>query len=207
MKNAYGSLAVGLGCILAAVLIVLVAADVRAWPAALTAGDVQVRATPLRADPWREPSRIPFGVSRRLLGLGDDLEFRRAVRLFINTRPYVGNSPFLGNIRPVDAAKRRFRAIERGDGDPVRRSAAANFRAILTSEGGRFADTGYVRQALRLFRDAIRIDPRNEQPKFNLELLLDRTEGGGGPGSRGTGSPRVFQEVEGAASTAPGRGY
>jgi hypothetical protein len=207
MTSAYRALALGLGTLVLAGAVAVLADDVRRWPSALTSGDVQVRVTPLRPDPWRAPDRFPFRPGARILGVGDDLEYRRSVRLFINSRAYVGRSVGPGGrIRPVEAAKRRFRAIERGDDDPAIRSAAANFRGVLTFEGAGYVDTGFVRQTIRLFSDAIRIDASNDQAKFNLELMLDRSRPRRASGG-GSGAPRVFQEVEGSASTAPGRGY
>jgi hypothetical protein len=87
------------------------------------------------------------------------------------------------------------------------RSAAANLSAVLTYEFGGFLDLGRVRLAARSVRDAVRLDPRNEQAKFNLELLLERVPENPESESGGGGAGETTLDDAGASSTGPGRGY
>jgi len=210
MTRRNGALLLGFACLLAGGLVAVLADDVRRWPAAIRGGDVQVRVAARRPDPWRSTDRLPFRLGERLLGISADLEYRKTVRLFLTTRPNQsslsrGFQSTSDRTAPTRVAQRRLEAIARGDGDLSRRSAAANLRGVLMYETGQYGDSSYARQSIRRFREAIRIDPSNEQAKFNLELLLDRSliEN---PPSRGGGG-RDRSEAEGAGFTRPGRGY
>ena len=108
----------------------------------------------------------------------------------------------------LDEALVRLRRIERRDDDARRRSAAANFIGVLAAGMGEgpYA-SGYAPQLARAFAAAIRLDPTNDEAKFNLELVLARAtkpkrSSGGGAGSR-----RSHEETEGAGSTNAGAGY
>ena len=102
-------LAAGLGSIVLVVLILLVMANVHRWGGALTRGDARFIAAPpqlsatsgLPAPPparWKTPTGFTAGVAERLLGLRDDMAFRRALALYpIESRPllrciYAGNA-------------------------------------------------------------------------------------------------------------------
>ena len=200
-------LAAGLACLVAAAFTALLADDLRRWPAAVREGDVQLRLKPARGDPWHEPNRVPFRVAERVLDVDDDLEFRRALRMVVLTRPEFRGISGFGFIPPVDGAGRRFRAIAQGDGPLRDRSAAANFLGVMAYETGGLVDTGYARQALRYFTEAIRLDASNEEAKFNLELLLDRASLPPRSGSGGGSAGRGEIDAEGAGATDAGRGY
>jgi hypothetical protein len=197
----------GPACLLAAAALALLADDVRRWPAAVRAGDVQARVTPANGDPWRSTERIPLSAAERLLGIREDLAYRRGVRLFYLTQPRFRRRFGPSFVPPVDGARRRLREIQQAARDPETRSAAANLLAVLTYEFGGFLDLGRGRLATRYVRDAVRLDPRNEQAKFNLELLLDRSPEEQGSESGGGGAGETSLDDAGAASTPPGRGY
>jgi hypothetical protein len=203
----YLLLASGPACLLAAGALALLADDVRRWPATVRAGDVQARVAPARGDPWRSTERFPLGASERLLGVREDLAYRRAVRLFYLTQPRFRRRFGSGFVQPVDGARRRLRDIQLAARGREMRSAAANLLAVLTYEFGGFLDVGRGRLAARYIRDAIRLDPGNEQAKFNLELLLDRIPEGLESESGGGGAGETSLDDAGASSTPPGRGY
>ena len=203
----YVSLALGSACLAAAVLAAAFAHDVRSWSSALDDGDVQLRVDPARRDTWRADTWLPFSAAERALGIGDDLEFRSALRYFVLTRPRFGaRYRFGGFNRPVEAARQSMRRVRASDMEVRRRSAAANYLGVLTQEMMQYGDEGPFREALRHFRDAVRIDPTNEEAKFNFELLLQRTASPGNRGGGGGGG-REIREAEGAAGSRPGRGY
>jgi hypothetical protein len=64
-----------------AVSLVLLAADARAWRDSVRDDDVLFQLNPVRAA-WAPAQRAPFGLGRSALGVGDDVELRRAIRLF-----------------------------------------------------------------------------------------------------------------------------
>lgn len=203
----YLRLASGPACLLAAAALALLADDVRRWPGTVRAADVEARVTPARGDPWRSAERIPLSAAERLLGIREDLAYRRAVRLFYLTQPRFRRRFGSGFVVPVDGARRRLRELQLDARDPEMRSASVNLLAVLTYEFGGFLDLGRGRLAARYVRDAVRLDPRNEQAKFNLELLLERApENRESDSGGGTAGQKLLDDA-GASSTPPGRGY
>jgi hypothetical protein len=200
-------LASGPACLLAAAALALLADDVRRWPGAVRAGDVQARVAPALGDPWSSTERIPAGAAERLLGIREDLAYRRAVRLFYMTQPRFRRRFGPSFVVPVESARRRLREIQVEADERVMRSAAANLLAVVTYEFGGFLDIGRGRLATRYIRDAVRLDPRNEQAKFNLELLLERVPEDQQSDSGGGGAGETSLDDAGASSTPPGRGY
>ena len=200
------SLVAGLVCLLAAVPLALLAEDVRGLPTAMRAGDVQLRVRPAWQDPWPDSGRLPGRPAERLLGVDDDLEFRRALRFYVMTRGrYRARIP--GFVPPLDGARRRLRRVVKESDDPGQRAMASNYLGVLTYQTGGFVDENYVRRTLNFFRDAVRLDPANEQAKFNLELLLYRSRLLTNDGEGSIGRGRATIDVEGAGSSDPGRGY
>ncbi len=185
--------------------------DVRSWPGTLDSSDTRYRSSPNDTDLWRPRELAPWRVSRAVLGLDDDLAYRRAVqglRLGRLEGPGV-TDPNLSVLR--SDAQTRLVQIATADGEPSRRSDAANLAGVLAlvslvaEEQDRAILLG---SAIRSFRRAIALDPANEDAKYNLELSLQRgrelqlSEAAGGkdpaPGGRGS---------RGAGTGDPGSGY
>jgi hypothetical protein len=183
-----------------AVLVALLAADVRGWQRTFaTAG----------SDPAVPPVRIPWNLAGRLLGVGDDVRARRAIRQFEQT---VSASARLDNALGVTGARARaeteLAAVARGSG--TRSSQAGTLLGILAfgdlaRGGGR--DPSQAETAIADFENAVRADPSDGIAKFDLELVLRllaargvRTgvTSGGGAGSTGH---------QGAGGGTPGSGY
>ena len=187
-----------------AVLVALLAADVRGWQLTFaTAGSdpAQRGLTP--------SARVPWNLAGRLLGVGDDVQARRAIRQFEQT---VSASARLDNALGVTGARARAEtelgAVARGNG--ARSSQAGTLLGILAfgdlaRGGGR--DPSQAQTAIADFENAVRADPSDEIAKFDLELVLRllaargvRTgvTSGGGAGSTGH---------QGAGGGTPGKGY
>jgi hypothetical protein len=199
-------LAAGALCIALSVVAALFAADVRAWEKTFREGDLLYRSHPTGAKPWVGEDRLPFAPARRLLAVDDDVQFRRAIRLFdISTMERLGG--FGSPPRPVAPARRLLRRIESGHDDPRMRARAGNFLGVLAYERGAFLDEAFGRQALRHFRRAALTDPANEEAKFNLELMMYTSPEDPSTGESGGGSGRAAPDSGGASSTPPGRGY
>ncbi|TMK66933.1 MAG: hypothetical protein E6G60_01855 [Actinobacteria bacterium] len=211
-------LGTGLVSLVLAVLILLVMANVHRWDGAITRGDARFAAAPpdvsqnsgLPAPPparWKVPTGFTADVAERLLGLRDDMAFRRALSLYraVNPNP---NEQLQYNEDPELPAKRiraqqALTAVAKNDPDPRIRSRATNMLGILARTGPTPVDPNEQRNqiltTIGLFKSAIKLDPDNADAKLNLELVLQdpQTEQfvSGGPGGNpdagkqgGTGS-------------------
>jgi len=200
---AVACLAIGVGAL-------LLALDVARLRAALADDDVRFRSTP-EATLWAPGEVVPGGAARALLDVDDDVVLRRAVRGVRLSHP---ESPGFSDpsyvVNRNEATAWLIDIVQRDD-DHSRRSAAANLLGVLS-----FADAiaDYENRAKLLeaaggrFRQAVSLDPANEDAKLNLELTLSRTrefelsEAGGGtdpsPGGRG---------ARGAGAGDAGTGY
>ena len=190
----------------AAVLVALLAADVRAWPGGVTGGDAVYAATPGRAT-WTPSTRLG-GLAEGLLGVRDDVSQRRALQLYSVA---IGLHQRLDNALDVQTARAQALtalAAAARDPDPHQASQARTLLGILTF--GASASGGAQNQvdaAIADFTDAIRADPADVFAKFDLELLLRLTAAHGtriGPGqSNGPGATGHH----GAGGGVPGNGY
>ena len=194
----------------AGVLLLLLAADVARIEQRVAADDARFRTRP--ADPlyWRLEERVPFELARRLLGVEDDLAHRRAVQAFWRSGPTALLEERERLIPQRTLAQQLLTEVEGRAPTPERRAELANLRGILalvaTSEEGNRRTL--VQAAADGFARAVRRDPRHEDAKFNLEVLLKNAEnvtgsgtgGGGGGGRKGT-------QTGGAAASGAGSGY
>ena len=204
------SIAAALVCLLAGVALLLLAVDVKRVQDALRADDVRYRVTP-SARLWAPTQLVPLASAERLLSVRDDVGYRsalRAVRLSHPESPGFSDPTFVASRNEATA---RLVDIVHGRNDAVRRSAAANLLGILSYTDSLSDYTNRVKllgSASGRFRQAIALDPANEDAKHNLELTLSRrrgiefSEGGGGtnPTPGGTGA-------KGAGAGDPGSGY
>jgi len=203
--------AAALVCLVFAAGLAAVAVDVNRWRDALSAGDVRYRVSPEKPDTWTPSTLAPVGLSRSLLGAGDDVDFRRALRAFRIARldQATVSDPNLALLR--NQARARLDEVVSGKGVRSRRSRAAGLVGVLglarlaTETQDRAAA---VEAAVFNLRLALTLDPGNDEAKFNLELALQRargvqiTEAGGGADPTPGGS-----RAEGAGAGTPGTGY
>jgi hypothetical protein len=203
--------AAAIAVLVAAGVVALAAEDARRWDDRVRADDLRFSSQPSGAA-WREPQWLGAATVRSILGIDDDLRFRRVVSAFRVERADAGSSgDAIAKLQRRAQLEGALRGIQRNDPDPLRRARAANMIGILTFDSavtGRSGEQSLLDQTLAQFRNAVRIDPREEEPKYNLELLLHllargdlRSTGGRG----GEGGPE--SEAGGAGTTDPGRGY
>ena len=186
-----------------AVFAALLAADVRAWPNAVTQGDAAYVVTPHRAA-WSPSTRLG-GAARSLLGTGDDIAFRRALQLYRiaqSTPNRLDTAVELQTLRSqADAA---LSAVAHGS----RASEAETLLGILAfdeSAGG--AGSNAADAAIADFSNAVRADPTNVAAKFDLELMLRLTEAHGTRAGAGPGGTFGKGGRKGAGGGVPGNGY
>ena len=186
-----------------AVAVALLAADVRSWQRTFATDDLRTSGT------WNASPRIPGDLAGRLLGVGDDLRARRAIRLFTKT---VSVPVRLDDTQAVTGARARaelaLAAVARGHGP--RAAQAATLLGILAfgdfaRGGGR--DPSQAETAIGDFESGVRADPGNPDAAFDLELLLRSiTANGSRPGPVGTGGAGSTGR-NGAGAGTPGHGY
>jgi hypothetical protein len=177
-----------------AVLITLVLVQVRTWQRGLIRGDALFAATPLPAtvNPTGVPPALPppmvwplpqgagAGLAERLLGVGDDVAFRRALALYRAALPNANEQQQFEYDRELPTkrirAQRALAAVSVDDPDSRIRSRAANMLGILLRGQPTPTDPAEQRTqilgVIGLFRTAIRLDPGDDAAKLNLELVL-----------------------------------
>lgn len=202
-------LGAGVAAIAAAVLVFALAVDVLRWRGHVDAADLRFAAASGNAAMWEPETILPRRVSRSLLALGDDVAYRRAVQRFRVSR--IGQpAREQADVARKGRVESELARVDRGDADPPRRSLVANLQGVLAFEEAR-DDEGQravlLRRSLESFRRAIALDGRNEDAKYNLELvlrLLQRAENDSGPGG---GGQRGDVKGTGAGAATSGTGY
>lgn len=204
-----GAAFAGLVCLALAVAAGAYAMDLSRWDRALAEDDLLFRST--TETRWAPSTVYPERASRALLGVGDDLELREAIRAVRLARldDRVISDPTLALAR--NDAQARLEAIASGTGDRTRRSRAAGLLGVLAL--AQLATETQERDvlleyAISSLQRAIALDPDNAEAKLNLELALQRgrsiqlQEAGGGknPSPGGAGS-------RGAGAGEAGSGY
>jgi len=197
---------IGVSLLLAslAAALALLAADVAGARSALRHGDARFQAAPVDAS-WSDRNATFGGLARDLLGIGDDIRYRQALQLYRGI-PTLAGSFDNGQSRSIarGIAQAALSRVEQHDANPVRASRAATLLALLALSG---SGAGSSDQALEELRNAIKLDPRNANAKYDLELLLRMlvahgTRTGQAPGAVGPSSGH-----RGAGLGTPGRGY
>lgn len=195
--------------LVAAVLLALVAADALGLDDSLAADDARFASAPLSEGLWDEAGILPFDASQAILAFGDDLAYRRAVSLYVRSRP--GEPTSLNPRRETlrAEAQRALAAISREDGDARRRSQAAMLLALLAlGRGDLFTSAEERLQVLRgavgNLQIAVELDPENADAKRNLELVLSSV---GEPPSGATDAGGTGDTGDTAGVGRAGTGY
>jgi len=197
-------------CLVGAVIVFLLALDVASTSAALRDDDIRYQALP-EEHLWSPGERVPGGLAAALLGVEDDVLFRRALRatrLSHPEQPGFSDPSYVVNRNDASAWLTDIVQHDPSDG---RKAAAANLLGILSFSDAIADYTNRGRllaSAAGRFRQALSLDPENDDAKQNLELTLSRskglelTESGGGtnpsPGGKG---------ARGAGAGEGGSGY
>lgn len=159
----------------AALLLVALAVDVVRVPQELEADDVSFESAPRRqAGLWDGLGAMPGRPGARLLGVDDDLAYRRTLAIWVRVPPGTEiYGPELENLR--GRLQSQLAEASAADSDPTRRSQLLNLLGALSLET-RSTDPNesenVLRKAIATFRSAIEIDPSNQDAKINLELAL-----------------------------------
>lgn len=202
---------VALVCVVLAVGLALLAADVARERDALVSGDVGYRVTPEDPELWQAETRVPFPAAADLLGVEDDIAFRLALRALVAARledPIISD-PELAILR--NDAQARLEAVVTGQSDNATRSRAAGLLGVLGLS--RFVSETESRGPLLSgtianLQLAIGLDPANGEAKYNLESALQRGRGLElAEGSAGSDPAPGGSGAKGAGASEPGSGY
>jgi len=198
-----------------AVLAALLAADVRGWQTTLREDDAILSSTPKVAT-WQPSTRLS-SLAEHALGVGDDVEARRAIALYLEN---VDVPVRLDNAQQV--------AVARGRAEQALAAAARNTSGARASQMETLLgvlvftdvspstdpfqettgmDPDQAQASLADFEDAVRADPENAAAKYDLELTLRSLLAQGirvGAGQQ-TGAGSSGQR--GAGGGVPGSGY
>lgn len=190
-------------CLFVAVLAVVLARDVWHREKALRDGDARARVVEVDARAWDSAALLPGDPAASLLGVGDDVAFRR---LYTHAAALAARKPSGQRDQQrtlTETALGRFVLTAK---DPVRASQAANVLAVLLFTDPEDPESSPAQRALGALQDAVLLDPGNAVAKANLELILRQltSESPRGRSSPGGGNA----SGQGGAGLAPaGRGY
>jgi hypothetical protein len=199
------------GCALLSLFLVMLAIDVVRSHEALASGDDTYTSSPKDGGWWKPGALGASTLSRKVLGVDDDLRFREAVRaLRLSQRDEPTDSDPDAILRRAKAQK-LLQQVANEDPDPRRRSRALSLLSVLmlsTPAADQEERATTQRVALANLQKAIETDPTNDEAKYNLEVVLRRRAGvqtvQGGP----TPNPSSGQgQSRGAATGPPGKGY
>ena len=193
-------------CVALATALFLLAVDIGRWNDAMAADDVRYRAEPESTDLWQPDTVLPFGAAKRLLGTGDDLAFREALRALRLGRLDLGitSDPVLALSR--GEARARLQQVATEDDDRVRRSRATNlvgviaFASSLTEARDQAA---FVQDAAAAFQTAIELDP--EQPRGEGKPRARAPARAGAPADGGRRRPEPVARRLGREGRGRGR--
>jgi hypothetical protein len=197
--------------VVAGVLALLLAGDVRSWRDLFRHDALQYSAAPRRPVELAASTSLPRAFSKSLLGVGDDQKWLTALRKFqLAYQDTLGlNSLARSDYLLLNQGEAALRKVTQ-DPDPARASQAYNLLAVLTFREalpGTGTDPNLLQQALTDFQDAVRLDANDEQAKENLELGLrvliavNKIQQGQAPGRVAT------KKKQGGYGGPPGEGY
>lgn len=203
MMRRHAPLALGVAVLALALLLALIARDVRRWDESVAAGDERFQISPGPDGLW-EPSggTLTGRLAPSVLGIEDDLWLREAAQLFRRSRPRSETLRTPKMLSFATSAQVRFGEIQQSAAPAALRSIAANELGALAlaemiTDPTQARD--HARRATEKFTEALRIDPGNAAARHNLELIRTLREQGRGA--------LAFEDGEGTGSgTGAGSG-
>lgn len=193
-------------CVAVAAFLVLVAVDAHAWSSRIPADDLRYRRDASAHALWRPSQVLPGGVSQGILGIGNALAYRRALRDFRLGRviepladPSITNHRIAAQVELTHVADTNSNAQIRSQVDNL--LGVLGFGLGSQDFGQRNA---FFDNAITAFRNAVALDPGNDDAFFNLEFALDQVRSSGE--QQAPGSSQLGHRGH-AGLKPPGRGY
>jgi hypothetical protein len=199
---------VGVVALAVAAALALFASDVLAAQSTMKRDDLRFRVAPDARGLWKIEGRTPS--LKSLLQLEDDLAWRVAAQRFqlSRARANIAYDPSRTSTRAETQAG--LATAETHPLTPAQSSALANFSAVLAFEeavGDPQNGPALLRRSTSEFRRAIRLNPQNEEAKFNLELLLQLLESNDQQRRDRLGVGTGSDNATGAGAAREGTGY
>lgn len=164
-----------------ALALAVVAVDVLRTPGELKADDARFESAPMRQRNLWKVGFLPGLASERLLGLEDDVFHRQILGLYLRVEPGVVDYEGFPELESRRAkAQYEVTRLSREEPDPKRRSRLLTMYGVITLDLKVPTEVDHkdnIRRAVSAFRNAIELDPANDDAKTNLEAVLSR-EGG-----------------------------
>ena len=190
-----------------AILSAMLAADLRRSQRRVESADVAFTSGVDQRVSWAGDTLLPAGVSRDVLGLGDDIVFRNVVQRFWLSKPRDPLREF-ADVTRRSGAERELARLADVDTSAQRRAVALTMRGGLLLEEARNTTTQrqvFVRRAIEQFHKAVVLDPSNGDALYNLELALKLLRRSGtDPGGGGEGRAPLPAPGAGAATSGSG---
>ena len=204
----------------AASFLVLLARDTWHWDRAVHDADVRAAVAPVSPASWQAHTTLPSSLTRRLLGINDDLVFRRTMMRAIQANSHFQTTATQKERAIVETALAR---IARDDSDKTRASRAADYLGVLLytdppspdqaanayqdpSQSGPSNQLTPEQKAMQQFLTAVRLDPNNDNAQRNLERMLRQPLPPPHQGSPQAGGGERFGH-KGSGARPPGHGY
>ena len=192
-----------------AAFLVVLGLDVLSWRGDMERADLRFEAVAGERDMWRADTILPAGLSRELLDVDEDIAYREVLQQFgiARVRQPVRDQRDLARRGAVETQLAQIGEEPLG---PERLSMLANLSGALAFEEARFDDgqrATFLRRSLAEFREAIKLDPANEDAKYNLELVLRLIVNAQNESSAGGGGARGDTQASGAGAATSGSGY
>jgi hypothetical protein len=190
-------------CLVLAVLALALARDAWLWEKAIDDADRRAQVTAVGPGTWAAATILPGDPARAILGIDDDLEYRR---LYVTSSALAAAPPDQSGASPRGPAETALGQVSRTETNPVAAAAAANLLGVLFFTDPDDPESSPAERAIGAFQDAVLLDPSNEVAKANLEMILrqlssSEIKGRSSPGGGDRGG-------KGGAGLAPGgKGY
>ena len=207
------------------VLLALLAHDAWQWGTAMRSGDTRSEAQAVSPATYSASTILPGGFVRNVLGIDDDLAYRRAVASAIGVILQAPTATSAG--KQAIVAETLLARLTQNDQNKVRASRAADYLGLLFYAERNNPDqviSPYVNpndavapqdpsqtttpeeKALTEFGLAVRLDPSNADAKRHLEEMLHQVHPQSKRVSARNGNGQAVGKG-GAGSHAPGYGY
>lgn len=204
----------------AAVVLLLLARDAWHWQRAMRDADARAAVGYVSPGAWAAQTTLPSKLVRGLLGVDDDVAFRRTIEQGLYTNAHKPTTEARRGRTIVESALAR---LTRSDGNPVRAAAAADDLGVLLyfdpptpsnaanpyQNPNQAAPSGAqtpTQKALAEFELAVHLDPDDATAQKNLETLLRASAS-----SKKQQTPRAGAGerlgTKGSGARLPGHGY